>query len=56
MSGSLAEGNTSSAPDDRRDMPAPPRAIRCFDVFTEYTRQARFAKGDAEDQDHGYES
>lgn len=32
----------------------PNRPIRRFDVFAEYTRQERLAKGDAEDEAKGY--
>ena len=40
--------------EEQHDAPTPQRAIRRFDVFAEYTRQERLAKGDAEDVAKGY--
>lgn len=42
-----------SAPDDHA-APAPRSPIRRFDVFAEYTRQERLAKGDPADEAKGY--
>ena len=41
-------------PDDQRDAPTPQRAIRRFDIFAEYSRQEREAKGSPPDEAKGY--
>ncbi len=40
--------------EEQHGAPTPRRAIRRFDVFAEYTRQDRLAKGDPEDVAKGY--
>lgn len=41
-------------PDEQHGAPTPMSAVRRFDVFAEYSRQERLAKGYAEDEAKGY--
>ncbi len=43
-----------TSPDDQKGAPTPLSAIRRFDVFAEFSRQERLAKGYAEDEAKGY--